>query len=279
MPGPVRAEDATEKPFTVLSFNLRNDNPEDGPNAWPHRKDLAAATIIEHEADFVGLQEALVGQLRDLDTRLPGYDRVGVGRDDGKARGEHCAILFRKDRFSVLSSGTFWLSETPEIPGKLGWDAVCPRVATWGVFEERATRRRLLLVNTHLDHKGPRAQQEGARLIAHRIAELRGDAPSVVVTGDFNSSATDPAIRALLADDTLNLRLARERRTAADVGGNSTFHGWKNHETGEEIDFILVTPTIEVLDYRFLHVEKDGVLISDHWPVLGKFHVTAGGKR
>lgn len=262
-------------PFTVLSFNLRFDTPQDGPNAWPHRKELAAAVIADHRADFVGVQEALSNQLRDLGALLPGYDRVGVGRDDGREKGEHSAILFRRDRFSVVSSGTFWLSEAPEVPGKLGWDAVCPRIATWGVFEDRATRQHLLLVNTHFDHRGERARLESARLIAERIAKLRRDNLPVVLTGDFNAAATDPSIKALLADQRLSLRLAQENRSAEEIGGRTTYHGWQDRETGEVIDFIFVTPSIEVLAYRYLHARKGSVLVSDHWPVLGEFRLSA----
>lgn len=276
-PLPAAPEKAPSHPFTVLSFNLRYDNPADGANAWPHRKALAAAVIADHHADLVGLQEALPNQLHDLRAALPGYDRIGVGRDDGKEKGEHSAILYCRDRFSVMSSGTFWLSETPETPGRIGWDAACPRIATWGVFEDRATRQRFLLVNTHLDHQGKRAKVEGIRLILDRIAMLRANDLPVILTGDFNSTARDPAIAAVVADQRTNLRLAKEHRSDAEVGGRTTFNGWHDKETGTEIDFIFVTPGIEVLAYRYLPAKRGEVFVSDHWPVLGKLRIP--GKR
>lgn len=123
----------------VMSFNVRYDNPGDGVNAWPNRRDWVASLMRFHEADVIGVQEALASMLRDLDQRLPGFARFGVGRTNGVAEGEFSAILYRTDRLALQDSGTFWLSPTPEAVGSKGWDAALERIATWGRFRDRRT--------------------------------------------------------------------------------------------------------------------------------------------
>lgn len=250
----------------VMTFNLRYENDHDGVNSWSARKSLASGVIAENSADFVGLQEALHPQLADLLAALPQYDSIGVGRDDGREAGEYSAILFDKERFAVLKSGTFWLSATPEKPG-LGWDAACPRIATWGIFEERKSGQKFFFINTHLDHKGEVARVEGARLIAKRIGELRENLP-VIMTGDFNSLEQSPAMQELVGGSDPILRLARNLSRDKDFGGNTSFNGFALKETGEVIDFILVSSGIDVDAYHYLHKTEGGVIVSDHWPVL-----------
>src|SRR5687768_13886923 len=186
-------------PLRVMSFNIRYDTPSDGVNAWPLRRDWVAALIRFHGADVVGVQEALAHMLTDLDTRLPGFARVGVGRADGRTGGEFSAILYRTDRVALIDSGTFWLSPTPEVPGSKGWDAAIERVATWARFRDRRTGCRYVHLNTHFDHEGERARQESARLIRRRLAELAGGDP-VVVTGDLNAVPASAPYRVLTRD-------------------------------------------------------------------------------
>ena len=148
-----------DETLTAMSFNVRYDNPGDGENAWPYRID-AVEQIIE-SADVVGLQEALPGMLADLDSRLDGWARIGRGRaaDGG---GEFCAIYYRTDRLDLVADGTFWLSETPEVPGSVGWDAALERIATWGRFRDRHTGRTFVILNAHFDHMGEQARARAA---------------------------------------------------------------------------------------------------------------------
>jgi endonuclease/exonuclease/phosphatase family metal-dependent hydrolase len=265
-PGP-----ATAPPLRVMSFNLRLDLASDGPNAWPHRKDWAAALIRFHGADVVGVQEALAHMLTDLDARLPGFARVGVGRADGRSGGEFSAILYRTERLELIDSGTFWLSPSPEVPGSKGWDAAIERVATWGRFRDRRTGCTHVHLNTHFDHIGEQARQESARLIRRRLAGLSRGLP-VIVTGDLNAEPASVAYRIFTRDsipDALTpLRDAYHVSRDAHYGPNSTWTAFRAIEPGRRIDYVLVTDAIPVLAHGVLTDRWDDRFPSDHLPVL-----------
>ena len=151
-------------PATVMTFNIRYDNPADGLDNWKHRRDAVARLIEEGKADVVGLQEVLASQLDDLKERLPEYEFLGAGRDDGKRKGEFSPLLVCEGSYKIGESGTFWLSESPETPGSKGWDACgLPRVCTWARLEGVADRRSLLAACTHFDHREPRKHEPTAR--------------------------------------------------------------------------------------------------------------------
>ncbi|NNF03867.1 MAG: endonuclease/exonuclease/phosphatase family protein, partial [Rhodothermales bacterium] len=197
--------------LTVMSFNIRYDNPGDGEDAWPNRADGVAALVDQHSVDVVGLQEALPGQLADLERLLPGFAWLGVSRGGEGIDDEFSAILYRVTSVLPVDHGTFWLSETPDEPASRGWDAALPRIATWARFRlERtgdgdqagadapadadadADALEFLVLNTHFDHRGETARVESARLIRRWLAERAGNLP-VVVTGDLNATPeTDP---------------------------------------------------------------------------------------
>jgi endonuclease/exonuclease/phosphatase family metal-dependent hydrolase len=179
-------EKQPEQPIRAMTFNIRLNVASDSLNAWPYRKDMAASMIQFYHTDIVGIQEALFDQVNDLAARLPDYGWFGVGRDDGKQQGEFMAIFYLKQRFTVLHHATFWLSETPEVPG-LGWDAACNRIVTWGKFEDQLTGKIFYHFNTHFDHRGEIARQESARLLLNSIRQIAGNA-AVIITGDFNST-------------------------------------------------------------------------------------------
>jgi endonuclease/exonuclease/phosphatase family metal-dependent hydrolase len=154
----------------AMSFNIRYDEPRDGVNAWSNRKTKVGDVIRFHKADLVGVQEALLSQLRDLERMLPDFEWCGVGRTDGKESGEYSAILYRKARFQLLECKTFWLSETPDKPGSMGWDAAYPRIVTWARFRDHGSGRTFFHFNTHFDHRGQKARVESAALILTKIA-------------------------------------------------------------------------------------------------------------
>ncbi len=251
----------------VATFNLRFANPADGANQWANRRPLVTKMFADEKIDVAGLQEALALQVRDLERALPDYAWIGVGRDDGKNGGEFNPIFYRRDRLEPGASGTFWLSATPEKAGSMGWDAACPRVATWAVFRDRRTGRRIFFLNTHLDHRGPKARREAAKLLVRKIAALSEGRP-VVVTGDFNSSADSPELAALFAGGPGALRAGGE--VAA------TFNGFDAQAADHVIDHILVGAGIAVSRYRAPRIMKDGVFVSDHWPVLGDVEISSG---
>jgi endonuclease/exonuclease/phosphatase family metal-dependent hydrolase len=261
----------TAPPLRVMTFNLRYDTPSDGANAWPHRRDWVAALIRFHAPDAVGVQEALAHMLADLDERLPEFARVGVGRADGRARGEFSAILYRRDRLELLDSGTFWLSPTPEVAGSKGWDAAIERIATWARFRDRRTGCRHLHLNTHFDHVGEQARQESARLIRRRIAALADGIP-VVVTGDLNADPASEPYRILTRDTVVAaappFRDALAASREGHYGPTSTWTAFRAIEPGRRIDYVLVSPQVRVLKHGILPDTWDGRFPSDHLPVL-----------
>jgi endonuclease/exonuclease/phosphatase family metal-dependent hydrolase len=262
---------AQAAPLKVMSFNLRYDTPNDSANAWPNRKDWVASLIRFHDADVVGVQEALEHMLTDLDTRLPGFARVGVGRADGRKQGEYSAIFYRTDRLALLDSGTFWLSPTPEVAGSKGWDAAIERVATWARFRDRLTGCTHLELNTHFDHIGEQARQESARLIRRRLAQLANGLP-IVMTGDLNSTPTSGAYRILTRDTIAGaippLDDAMLTSRSGHYGPTSSWTAFRAIQPGRRIDYVLVSSPVAVTAHGILPDSWGGRFPSDHLPVL-----------
>lgn len=268
-PGSEHAQDETAS-LNVMSFNIRFNNPDDGEHAWPHRKDRVAGLVRFHEADVVGMQEALPGQIRDLEARLPGYAWVGVGRDDGAEGGEFSPIFYRTDRLELLDHDTFWLSETPDEPGSVGWDAALPRIVTWARFRDRATDRTFVHFNTHFDHRGEAARLESARLLVRQVEAIAGEAP-VVVTGDFNATPDEPPY-ARLADAFEDAYTAVE----APYGPAGTFSTFEvGNEADRRIDYIFSANGVTVHRFGTLTDQWHGHYPSDHLPVLAEVVVAA----
>ncbi len=247
----------------VMSFNIRLNVSGDGLNAWPYRKDLAASMLHLHQPDVIGLQEALSDQVDDLAARLPDFAWVGVGRDDGVRKGEFAAIFYRRARLALLDQGTFWLSETPDVPGSMGWDARCIRIATWAKFRDTATDAVFFFYNTHFDHAGEVARRESARLLLDTVR-----APALVV-GDLNCGEEAEAYRLLTRDDAPHrLCDAKTQSATPHHGPSATFHAF----TGvlrERIDYIFLTEGIHVLRHATLADYWDGGRYpSDHMPVV-----------
>jgi len=256
----------TTTSLKVMTFNLRFDNPEDGKQNWKYRKDQVADLIRSKAVDLVGTQEVLKNQLDDLLSRLPDYSYVGVGRTDGQTAGEYSAILYQKKRWQLLTSGNFWLSEAPELPGSRGWDAACERIVTWALLEEKESGFRLALFNTHFDHVGQTARKESAQLLLERIRAIAGTLP-VIVTGDFNATLEAEPLRIILGSGFL----IDSRKEARQVHGPAwSFHGFGQVPEPERplIDHIFVSRPFQVEEYRNIFEVLGGVYYSDHNPVL-----------
>ena len=264
---PPQPSSSAAAPLRVMSFNIRFNNPNDGADAWPHRKDRVAQLIRFHQADIVGVQEALKGMLDDLQERLPRHEWVGVGRADGKEEGEFSAIFYRPRRLELLEHDTFWLSETPEQVASVGWDASMERIATWARFRDRLTGEIFYHVNTHFDHRGEEARRESARLIVDRVREIAGNTPTVI-TGDFNAVEDSPPYEVLTGADAF--RDAFYASEQAPYGPNSTWNGFEEITPGRRIDFIFVGSDVQVLQHGILTDAWDGRFPSDHLPVLAE---------
>ena len=251
--------------LSVMTFNMRYDNPEDGMNNWHFRRERIAGVIKAQEVDVLGTQELLSNQFNDLSGLLTGYQGVGVGRLDGAESGEYCAVFFRKDRFTLLDSGTFWLSETPEVVGSLGWDGACERIATWVVLRDRDGRE-LFFIDTHLDHVGQVARDEGVSLLMKRIETLSGGRP-VILTGDFNSEPGSSVVAHVQKDGVL--------RDAKAIAAQRSGTDWSFSDFGQIpeaerplLDYIFVSGDIEAVRYEVLPDIFDGGYVSDHAPVM-----------
>lgn len=251
--------------LSVMTFNMRYDNPEDGQNNWRFRRERIAGVIKAQEVDVLGTQELLSNQFDDLSGLLTGYQGVGVGRLDGAESGEYCAVFFRKDRFTLLDSGTFWLSDTPEVVGSLGWDGACERIATWVVLRDRDGRE-LFFIDTHLDHVGQVARDEGVSLLMKRIETLSGGRP-VILTGDFNSEPGSSVVAHVQKDGVLH----DAKAIAAQRSGTDwSFSDFGQIPEAERplLDYIFVSGDIEAVRYEVLPDTFDGGYVSDHAPVM-----------
>ncbi len=265
------AEKSVPPPLTVMTYNIRNGKANDGENNWENRKALCASRITHFNPDIVGLQEAYDFQNDYLLATCPGYTAVGVGRDGGKNAGEFSTLFLRTNRFTIEKSGTFWLSETPDVPGSKSWDSSLPRIATWArVHDQLANKKPLLIINTHFDHRGKEARKEAAKVIRSFIIKNRDDA-GIIVLGDFNSAPDSPQYHSLVdaGPDYVALQDAYRVMHPDESKDNAgTFHGFSGTAKSARIDWILHGPhwrtTQAIVDRHHI----DARYPSDHFPVI-----------
>lgn len=254
-----------KEPLQVMTFNIRLDASTDSLNSWKFRKDNVARLVTYYRPDLLGMQEVLPGQLADLRQALPQYASVGVGRDDGKAAGEHCPIFFSRARFDLLEHGDFALSEHPEIFGVKGWDASYNRICTWAILLDKRNNERVAYFNTHLDNDGVRARREGIRLILERMSGLDSGA-TAILTGDFNCGPDEEPSRILASGG------MQDAATAAAVcyGPSWSFHDFGRIPLAGRplLDYVYVEPQAEVIRYRVIQDTPEEGYYSDHNPVL-----------
>lgn len=271
---------------SVMSFNIRYGSANDGANRWINRREMVFEVVRKHGPDVVGLQEALGYQIDEICQAVPGYARIGVGREDGKAEGEFSAILYRRDKYKVERGGTFWLSDTPEVPGSITWGNACTRICTWARFLEKKTGRAFYQYNLHLDHVSQPSREKSMALLVERIGK-RAYADPFVVTGDFNADEKNPAILFLKGKAGLKGKGETESKNQIpmvdtfrvlhpDAEKVGTFNGFKGTDTGGKIDYILTTPDVQVLDAQILHDNDNGRYPSDHFPVTSRLRFSAG---
>lgn len=253
----------------MMTYNIRFDNPADGVHAWPNRKELVASVIRFHKADIIGVQEALEYQIQDLMELLPGYDWVGVGRNEDGG-GEFSAILYRSSVVAVKAAQTFWLSESPDEPGSKSWDSSLPRIATWAHFVTSSDGRELFVLNTHFDHRGEQARLESARLLKEQVSKLANGLP-VIVMGDLNATSEQPPL-VLLSDTPLSdgrsLRDGFVHSIVPHHGPASTWTGFTKIEADRRIDYIFASEDLPIHYHAILTDKLEDRYPSDHLPVL-----------
>ncbi|RED25454.1 endonuclease/exonuclease/phosphatase family metal-dependent hydrolase [Flavobacterium cutihirudinis] len=249
----------------IMTYNIRLDVASDGENAWPKRKDYFTSQIQFYSPDIFGVQEALPNQVIDISNALPAYDKFGIGREEG-GLGEASAIYYKKDRFKVQQSNTFWLSETPNLVSK-GWDGACNRVCTYGLFKDLKSKKVFWVFNLHLDHIGEVARVKGVELVLSRIKEINVKNYPVFLMGDFNSEPDTKQIIEIKKqmDDTKTV--SKEK----PFGPSGTFNAFKHNEpVNLEIDYIFISKNsgLTVQKHAVLSDSKDLKYPSDHLPVL-----------
>ncbi len=260
----------------ICSFNIRVGTAADGKNAWDNRKDQVFKLLQDSDADFIGMQEDLTFQLQQLDSKIPGYDRYGVGAKDGAGGGERVTLWYLKARFEMLKKDTFWLSDTPEKPGSITWgNDDLPRVVTWGRFREKSSGYTFYVYNTHFDHRQNASLAKGARLLSQRFAERAHPDEPVILTGDFNMHDGEAPIRYLEGKAQLNDKdnpvplLDTFRALHPDEKNARTAHGFEGGVVGTPIDFIFLSKKDgEVKQAWINHDNQNGLYPSDHYPIF-----------
>ena len=258
---------AQETVLNVLTYNIRLVNPGDAPNTWEARKEKVFSLIRVVAPDVFGLQEALNEQVPDMEKAFPNYTRVGVGRDDGKASGEFSPLFFDASKFRMISSGTFWLSQTPSVAGSRGWDAACNRVVSWVELTELDSKNSFFAFCTHFDHMGVVARHNSALLLLRAVDSLSGNSPAIVM-GDFNASPASEPYK-LITEKSDPLHLVDALKICKNVKGPEyTYTGFKvGGIPGERIDYIFLKG-ISKVDSYVVNPENNGEYYpSDHLPV------------
>ncbi len=251
--------------LNVATFNIRLKTDKDVGNLWNDRKSAVSNLIKYHEFDIFGIQEGFIEQLQDMQADLSAYSFIGVGRDDGKQKGEHSAIFYKKDRFTLIKNGTFWLSDKDTNTPNKGWDAALPRICTWGIFKDKKNGKQFIFMNTHFDHVGIVARKESAKLILQKAKELTGGLP-LILCGDFNINQNNEAYFTLA-----NSEIVKDTYEMAELkyAPNSTFNGWgKSINKEDRIDHIFITKPFKVRKYAILTDTYLGKFPSDHFPVF-----------
>ena len=253
-----------EYDLKVMSYNIRMGSAKDGTNSWEFRYPATALMLEDQKPDVFGVQEAFNYQIRFIEDNFEDYDCVGVGRDDGKQKGEFMSIFWNKKTVKMIKWGTFWLSETPEKPS-MGWDAACKRTATWALMKDKKTGKQFYFVNTHLDHRGTEARKKGLELIVSRIAEINPKGYPMVLTGDFNVKPDNAALK------DLDSKMQSARKIAPRTDNHPTFNNWGKIKPDMVIDYIYVSGFSACPEYHTV-TEKYGTwkYVSDHYPIYAK---------
>lgn len=266
------ARKADEGAFNLATFNIRRPL-DKGDNAWTNRLPRLLKVVADRQFDIIGFQEAMPEQVKDLVKSLPEWNHIGVGRGK-KGSDETVCIFFKKDRFELCDSGTFWLSENPNEPGSKSWGAAWPRICTWGVFRDKKTGKKFRYYNTHLDHVSGLARINGVNMILEKIKARKGGEP-VFLTGDMNgvykpasdenTSANDPILAIL--DVLKNSEAVSE---TPHQGNKNTVQGFRTKPSRKDgcIDYVFVSPGIRILSHATCDDKPDGKFASDHYPVV-----------
>jgi endonuclease/exonuclease/phosphatase family metal-dependent hydrolase len=263
------SRDSYKDSIKVMTFNIRYDNPRDSINAWPNRAALVSSFIGNEKPDLLGMQEVLAHQYEYLDSILQDYSSIGVGRNDGAKSGEMNPVFFKKERFDIVRTKTFWLSETPEVAGSQAWGAGLPRIVTWIEVADKTNHEHLFYFNTHFAHDSDSARIMSSKLLLNKVDSIASGF-RFIITGDFNMlpSSTGYSILTGPAESVPILRDSYVISVKKPYGPLYTFNGFSDKPGNGRIDYIFVKDGMKVLDHRTIIKKERGIFISDHWPVL-----------
>ena len=250
-------------PIKIISYNIRYNNPNDGKDIWENRRETITDFIEKEAPDFLGLQEVNFPQIQYLNSNLINYSFIGVGRDDGKTRGEFSPIYFNESKYNLLFSNTFWLSKSPDNIS-VGWDAAMERICTYGLFKQKNDGSKVWVFNTHFDHIGNVAREKSVDLILSKIKDLTKDKDQIIITGDFNLSDDSVPIKKLqnFYND-VNIKMDNKSKFYG------TFNNFKiDNNYNNRIDYIFYK-NFDLIKSSHLHIKTDqGRWASDHHPVI-----------
>lgn len=249
------------QPLKMMTYNIRYHNQKDGVNNWCNRKDKVVKLLSQQLPDVLAVQEALHCQMKDLGEALKDYNYVGVGRN-GRKNGEYTALWYKKERLRKIESGSFWFSEKPQLPGSVGWDAACPRMATWATYEDVLTQKSFVVLTCHLDHVGNKARLMSMVQLKSWFATLLQQTP-VILCGDFNFQPWEEPY-GMFFDNELHWEDARPHDYT-----QGTFCGFeKDKMECITIDYVFHTPEWKVEKFEVL-TDNDGTYYpSDHLPIV-----------
>jgi len=266
---PHRVEAQSREAIDVMSFNIRHGRGDDGVHVWPNRRQIVLDLLRSSAIPLIGLQEVLDFQLREIADALPAYRVIGVGRDDGVAAGEFAPLLVDTTRFAVIADGTFWFSDTPDVPGSMNWGNRITRICSWARLHDRRTDDTVRVYNVHWDHESQPSREQSAALLLARIASDTGAHDGVLVTGDFNAGEDNAALRTLVTNTQRTLRDSyRARYPAATIVG--TFNAFRGDSIGDKIDAVLVSSDWIVDSARIDRRQVQHLWPSDHFPVTAR---------
>ena len=253
----------------VMTFNIRYDNPRDSANAWPNRAGFLCRFLKNEKPDLIGMQEVLASQFEYLDSVMTDYNSIGVGRNDGAKGGEMNPVFFRKERFDLIRTRTFWLSETPEVAGSKAWGAGLPRIVTWVELSEKTTSEHFYFFNTHFAHDSDSARIMSSELLLGKIDSIASGFP-FVITGDLNMLISGKGYK-ILTGPYESVPLLSDTYAVTDkrpTGPAYTFNGFSDSTSSGRIDYIFVRNGMKVLEHKTFIKKERGIYISDHWPVM-----------
>jgi len=262
------SRDSRKNSVKVMTLNVRYDNPNDSANAWPRRAAIVCDFIRGEKPDILGMQEVLSTQHEYLDSIMKDYISVGIGRSDGAKGGEMNPVFFRKDRFDMTRTKTFWLSDTPEIAGSQAWGANLPRIVTWMELVDKNSHQHFFFFNTHFAHDSDSARVMSSKLLLVKVDSIASGFP-FIITGDFNMEP-DSKGYAILTGPAESVPLLRDTFVISEKNPDGplyTFNGFSDKPGSGRIDYIFVKDGLKVFDHKTIIKKERGVFISDHWPV------------